>query len=103
MYKGLMKKYIFYIFLAIVVYQVTIFTYGHGWLNSSVPGGDFPGGVAVVTELKEIITKKVITTTEHEPIDIAIRKMKINDISALPIIDQDNKVIGIITSEELMH
>ncbi|MHA1194707.1 MAG: homocysteine biosynthesis protein [Promethearchaeota archaeon] len=54
-------------------------------------------------ELKEIITKKVITTTEHEPIDIAIRKMKINDISALPIIDQDNKVIGIITSEELMH
>ncbi len=54
-------------------------------------------------ELKEIITKRVITTTEHEPIDIAIRKMKINDISALPIIDQDNKVIGIITSEELMH
>ncbi len=54
------------------------------------------------TELKEIITKKVITTSDNEPIEIAARKMKSNDISALPVISDTNKVIGIITAEELM-
>ncbi|UCD01961.1 MAG: homocysteine biosynthesis protein [Promethearchaeota archaeon] len=54
------------------------------------------------TDLDEIITKKVIVTTDNEPIDVAARKMKQNDISALPVIDEKNKVVGIITSEELM-
>jgi uncharacterized protein (DUF39 family)/CBS domain-containing protein len=53
-------------------------------------------------ELKEIMTKRVITTTDNEPIDVAARKMKTNDISALPVIDNNKKVLGIITSEELM-
>ncbi|MFX1314317.1 MAG: homocysteine biosynthesis protein [Promethearchaeota archaeon] len=54
------------------------------------------------TDLKDIITKKVIITNDNEPIEIAARKMKTNDISALPVIDKDNRVVGIITSEELM-
>ncbi|MFX1275831.1 MAG: homocysteine biosynthesis protein [Promethearchaeota archaeon] len=53
-------------------------------------------------ELKDIITKKTITTNPNEPISNAARKMKINNISALPVIDDQNKVLGIITSEELM-
>ena len=52
--------------------------------------------------LKDIITKKVITSNDNEPIEIAARKMRMNDISALPVIDEKNKVVGIITSEELM-
>jgi uncharacterized protein (DUF39 family)/CBS domain-containing protein len=52
--------------------------------------------------LKDIITKKVITSVDNEPIEVAARKMRKNDISALPVIDEKNKVIGIITSEELM-
>ena len=54
------------------------------------------------TELNKIITKKVIITTDNEPIDVAARKMKLNEISALPVVDENNKVVGIITSEELM-
>jgi CBS domain-containing protein len=54
------------------------------------------------TEIKKIITKNVITTTDNEIIQVAARKMKVNDISALPVIDENNKVVGIITSEELM-
>ncbi|MFW9999335.1 MAG: homocysteine biosynthesis protein [Candidatus Hodarchaeota archaeon] len=54
------------------------------------------------TDLNEIITKKVILTTDNEPIDVAARKMKLNEISALPVVDENNKVVGIITSEELM-
>ncbi|MHA2089206.1 MAG: CBS domain-containing protein, partial [Promethearchaeota archaeon] len=54
------------------------------------------------TDINEIITKKVITTTDNEPIDVATRKMKLNNISALPVIDDLNKVTGIMTSEELI-
>ncbi|MFX1308712.1 MAG: homocysteine biosynthesis protein [Promethearchaeota archaeon] len=54
------------------------------------------------TDLNKIITKKVIITTDNEPLDVAARKMKINEISALPVVDENNKVVGIITSEELM-
>ena len=53
-------------------------------------------------ELRDITTKRVITTSDDEPIDVAARKMKSNNISALPVIDNNKRVIGIITSEELM-
>ncbi len=53
-------------------------------------------------ELNDIITKNVITTTDNEPIGLATRRMKNNNISALPVVDERKKVIGIITSEELM-
>ena len=53
-------------------------------------------------ELNDIITKKVITTTDNEPIGLAARRMRNNNISALPVIDESKRVIGIITSEELM-
>ncbi|TFG20797.1 MAG: CBS domain-containing protein [Promethearchaeota archaeon] len=54
------------------------------------------------TELKEIITKRVVTASDNDPIEIAARKMRNNNISALPVIDDNKKVVGIITSEELM-
>jgi uncharacterized protein (DUF39 family) len=53
-------------------------------------------------DLNLIITKKVVTTFNDEPISTAARKMRQNNISALPVIDENKKVTGIITSEELM-
>ncbi|MFW9948923.1 MAG: homocysteine biosynthesis protein [Candidatus Thorarchaeota archaeon] len=53
-------------------------------------------------ELKQVITKKVITTSDNDLIELAARKMKTNEISALPVIDDNRKVVGIITAEELM-
>jgi uncharacterized protein (DUF39 family)/CBS domain-containing protein len=53
-------------------------------------------------ELNDIITKNVITTKDNEPIGLAARRMKNNNISALPVVDEGKRVIGIITSEELM-
>ena len=52
--------------------------------------------------LNEIITKRVITTKDNDPVDVAARRMRENEISALPVIDDEKKVVGIITSEELM-
>lgn len=72
-------------------------------LKGIVTSFDVTKAIAEVkTDLDDIITKKVITTTDNEPIDVAARKMKQKEISALPVIDENNKVVGIITSEELI-
>jgi len=51
--------------------------------------------------LKGIMTRRVVTATPDEPIDLAARRLERHNISALPVIDHTNSVIGIITSEDL--
>ncbi|MHA1272794.1 MAG: homocysteine biosynthesis protein [Promethearchaeota archaeon] len=80
-----------------------IITDRNGILKGIVTSFDITKAIAEdKNELKDIITKRVITTSDNDPIDVAARKMKANNISALPVIDENKKVIGIITSEELM-
>jgi uncharacterized protein (DUF39 family) len=50
-------------------------------------------------ELGEIMTKKVITAVLDEPLELVIRKMERSNISALPVIDEKRKVIGMVTSD----
>ncbi len=52
-------------------------------------------------KLAEIITRRVVTAVPNEPIDGASRRMAQHNISALPVIDEERKVLGIITSEDL--
>jgi uncharacterized protein (DUF39 family)/CBS domain-containing protein len=52
-------------------------------------------------ELAEIMTKKVITAVLDEPLELVIRKMERGNISALPIIDEERRVIGMVTSDEI--
>ncbi len=52
-------------------------------------------------KLADIIIKKVVTTTPDEPIEAASRKMAQHSISALPVINRNKKVLGIITSEDI--
>ena len=49
--------------------------------------------------LDEIMTRKVITTDPEEPLALVVRKLEKYNISALPVIDRDRKVIGIVTSD----
>src|SRR5512139_409198 len=51
--------------------------------------------------LDEIMSKNVITTTPDEPIESAAKKMEENSISALPVIDEERRVIGLITSDAI--
>ncbi len=51
--------------------------------------------------LDDIITKKVVTTKPEETLEAASRKMAQNHISALPVVDRDKKVVGLITSEDI--
>jgi uncharacterized protein (DUF39 family)/CBS domain-containing protein len=53
------------------------------------------------TRLDDIITKKVVTTRPEETLEVASRKMAQHHISALPVVDRDKKVVGLITSEDI--
>jgi uncharacterized protein (DUF39 family) len=73
-----------------------------GILKGIVTSWDITKAVAEEKQkLSEIVTRKVVTTTIHEPLDVASRKMSLNKISALPVLDQDFKVVGIVTSEDI--
>ncbi len=51
--------------------------------------------------VRSSMTTNVITSTPDEPVEIAVRKMERHKISALPVIDDDRKVIGMVTSGDL--
>lgn len=60
--------------------------------------------VAVANEkrkLSEIMTKKVITALENESIDVVTRRMNQHNISGVPVVDKANRVIGIMTTDDV--
>ncbi|MCS3924150.1 homoserine O-acetyltransferase MetX [Methanosalsum natronophilum] len=74
----------------------------HGKIRGIITSWDISKAVALkYTHLDKIITKNVLTASPDEKIDSAARKMQKNNISALPVIDEDEVVIGIIGSEEI--
>lgn len=52
-------------------------------------------------ELAEIESRNVITAKPDEPLDVASKRMAQHNISALPVIDTQKKVLGIVTSEDV--
>jgi homoserine O-acetyltransferase len=53
------------------------------------------------TSLDKIMVRDVITAKGDEDIESAAKKMEQNFISALPVVDDDNRIIGIIGSGEI--
>ncbi len=52
-------------------------------------------------ELDEIMTKEVIVASPEDPIELAARKMKKFTISSLPVVDENEMVIGIVTTDHI--
>lgn len=48
-------------------------------------------------KISEFMSKPVITCLENEDIDNAIQKMKDNKIRRIPVVDEKNKITGIIS------
>ncbi|HWQ67159.1 MAG TPA: homoserine O-acetyltransferase [Methanospirillum sp.] len=51
--------------------------------------------------LDEIMTRNVIFASPDEPIADAVKRLEKNHISALPVVDDKRRVIGLITAERL--
>ncbi|MBN2250524.1 MAG: homocysteine biosynthesis protein [Candidatus Altiarchaeota archaeon] len=52
-------------------------------------------------KLENIMTKKVITSRKGEYIDVVARKLGKNQVNSTPVVDDVNRVIGIITSSDI--
>ncbi|MDH7594062.1 MAG: homocysteine biosynthesis protein [Methanomicrobiales archaeon] len=51
--------------------------------------------------VKDIMTRQVIRTTMDEHLDIAAQKLERYNISALPVVDRDSRVVGMLTAIDL--
>lgn len=51
--------------------------------------------------LEEIMTRRVITAFENESIDVVARRMARYNISGVPVVDELNHVIGILTTDDI--
>ncbi|MHA1793911.1 MAG: homocysteine biosynthesis protein [Promethearchaeota archaeon] len=54
------------------------------------------------TRIEEIVTKKVVSVKCNETLYEVVQKLKKYNISAMPVVDQDNKVLGIISESMLI-
>ncbi len=51
--------------------------------------------------LADVVSRRVVTAKPDEPLETASKRMAKHNISALPVIDNEQKVLGIITSEDV--
>ena len=51
--------------------------------------------------LRDIVVRRVHTASLNDPIETASRRMAQHNISALPVVDRGNRVLGIVTSEDI--
>jgi CBS domain-containing protein len=51
--------------------------------------------------VESVMTKKVLTCAPNEPVDLAARRLDRYGVSAMPVIDTQRRVLGIITSDNI--
>ncbi len=79
-----------------------------GLLNGIVTFQDFKEvvfeeGLGDLVVVKDIATPDVITITENESLDEALKKIGLRNIEQLPVIDEDNprKIVGILSRRDI--
>lgn len=55
----------------------------------------------IFDSVESVMTKKVLTCAPNEPVDLAARRLDRYGVSAMPVIDTQRKVLGIITSDNI--
>ena len=74
----------------------------NGKLKGIVTSWDVADAVAKgKNSLKDVMTKKVIIARENEPVDVIARRIDKYNISGLPIVDEEDKLKGMITAEDI--
>ncbi|MHA2313699.1 MAG: homocysteine biosynthesis protein [Candidatus Hermodarchaeia archaeon] len=73
-----------------------------GELKGIVTSWDVTRAIAEQKEnLTDIVIRKVVTASPDEPVEAASRRLAQHNISALPVIDKEKRLLGIITSEDI--
>ena len=75
---------------------------GQGKLSGIVTSWDITKSIANGNRvLKDIVVRNVYTTSLNEPLEAATRTLAQHNISALPVVDPEGRVLGIVTSEDI--
>jgi CBS domain-containing protein len=75
---------------------------GEGRLTGIVTSWDITRALAQgKTALADIVTRRVFTAKPDEPLETASKRMAQHNISALPVINNEKKVLGIVTAEDV--
>jgi len=75
---------------------------GSGALTGIVTAWDISKAVALkYAYLDQIMSKNVMTIRMCDSVEAAASKMEKHDISALPVIDDSQRVLGIVTSDSM--
>jgi CBS domain-containing protein len=73
-----------------------------GKLTGIVTSWDITKATAEGTKtLREIIVRRVYTARSDEPLEVVSKRLSQHNVSALPVVDSGQKVLGIVTSEDI--
>jgi len=53
------------------------------------------------TRVSEIMTRRVVTARENEPVDSVARNLELHGISGVPVLNERGEVTGVLTSDDL--
>ncbi|CDG65367.1 MAG: hypothetical protein PWQ15_310 [Methanobacterium sp.] len=54
-------------------------------------------------KVKDVMSKEVVTVPPTEDVVFAFEKLMKHKISSLPVVDEDEKLVGIVTATDLGH
>jgi CBS domain-containing protein len=66
-------------------------------------GESLSTGRSTTIPVERIMQRDVVTATPEMPVLEAMRRMKQRRVSGLPVVDDDGRLVGIITERDLMH
>jgi CBS domain-containing protein len=74
----------------------------HGKITGIVTSWDITRAMAESRKaLTDVVSRRVVTAKPDEPLETASKRMAKHNINALPVIDNEGKVLGIVTSEDV--
>jgi CBS-domain-containing membrane protein len=54
-------------------------------------------------KVRNVMTHEVITVDEQAPFTEMVRRMAVHKVSALPVVDQGGRLVGIVSEADLLH
>lgn len=70
--------------------------------RSNITGGHLSSTVGFEIHVQDVMTKDVISVVKYESIMHVANILSEKNISGLPVVDKENKVIGIITQADIL-
>ena len=52
---------------------------------------------------KDIMTKRVVTTTKETPIYEAVRRLRRNEVTGMPVVEDDMTLVGVLTEKDVLN